>query len=114
MVGIDGEDVKWNTKEQVINKIKAAENYLRITVVTPIKTWVTNKKRSESERCNSREFVTTSSSSTVIKVFPPSDSRTSPYSSMSSASEFSLSSGSDKFRTFKKKRPWSVLKIYHT
>jgi hypothetical protein len=98
VVGIDGEDVKWKTKEQLINKIKAAENYLRITVVTPIKTCVTNKKR--SERCNSREFVTTLSSSKVIKDFPPSDSRTSPYSSMSSAS--------DKFRTFKKKRPWSV------
>ena len=91
--------------------IIVADNYLRITVVTPIRTWVTNKKSSESDRYNSRELESVSSSSKVIKVFPPSDSRGSISSSMSSVSDFSLSSGSDKFRTFRKKRPWSVLKI---
>ena len=111
MVGIEGEDVKWNTNDQVINKIIAADSYLRITVVTHIKTWVTNKKNSESERYDSRELESVSSSSKVIKVFPPADSRRSLSSSMSSVSDFSLSSGSDKFRTFRKKRPWSVLKI---
>ena len=103
--------MKWNTKEQVINMIIAADNYLRITVVTPIKTRLTNKKSSESERYNSRELESVSSSSKVIKVFPPSDSRGSLSSSMSSVSDFSLSSGSDKIRTIRKKRPWSLLKI---
>ena len=113
LVGIEGEDVKWKTKEEVIHRIIAAENYLRITVVTPIRTRVTNKKssESESERYNSKELESVSSSSKVIKVFPPSDSRRSLSSSLSSVSDFSLSSGSDKFRTFRKKRPWSVLKI---
>ena len=95
----------------MINKIMAAENYLRITVVTPIRPWVSNKKSSESERYNSEELESLLSSSKVIKVFPPSDSRRSLSSSMSSVSDVSLSSGSDKFRTFRKKRPWSVLKI---
>ena len=103
--------MKWNTKEQVINMIIAADNYLRITVVTPIKTRLTNKKSSESESDNRRELESVSSSSKVINVFPPSGSRRSLSSSMSSVSDFSLSSGSDKFRTFRKKRPWSVLKI---
>ena len=54
LVGIEGEDVKRNTKEEVIKKIKEEDNYFRITVLTPIKPWVTNKKSSGSERYNSR------------------------------------------------------------
>ena len=70
--------------------IMAADNYLRITVVTPIRTWVTNKKSSESERYNSRELESVSSSSKVINVFPPSGSRRSLSSSMSSISDLAF------------------------
>ena len=96
-----------------MNKIMAANNYLRITVVTPIKTCVANKKSSgsESERYNSRGFVSVSSSKKVINIFPPSSSRSSFSSSITSESDFSLSSGSDKFEGVRKKRLWSLLKI---
>ena len=104
LVKIGEEDVKWDTKEEVLTKIKNTVNNLRITIVTPIK---------DSQKCNSSKsendcsLSTISSSSSVRNLFPSSSSRTS-FSSLSSSSS---SSGSENFVEIRKKSPWSVLRI---
>ena len=47
-MGIEAEDVKWTTHEEVVKKINLEGNHLRIAVITPIKPWI--KYRRESLR----------------------------------------------------------------
>ena len=109
-MGIGDRDVKWDTHDQVVTKIMAAENYIRITVVTPIKSWVNNRS-SESVSSSFRESSSIPSSSNVIKVFPPSRSRTSFSSLSSNASDNSYNYGSEAVATLRNKRSWAVFKI---
>merc|ERR1719318_2283617 len=81
LVGIGGRNVKWDTHDQVVAKIREAARYLKITVVTPIKAWVVNR-RSESD-----SDTATPSPLSVVRVFSPSSSRTSFSSSSSGSSE---------------------------
>ena len=95
MISINAEDVKWDTKEEVVTKIMDTENHLRITVVTPVKD---NQKAINSE-CDG------------FLAFPPSSSRTSFSSLSSTGSDTASSSGSEKSRVVRKGSLWSVLKI---
>ena len=109
LVGIGGRNVKWDTHDQVVVKIREAARYLKITVVTPIKAWVVNR-RSESDYDSA-----TPSPCSVVRVFSPSSSRTSFSSSSSGSSgtsensETSISSSDQD----KRKRSRAVLKINH-
>ena len=106
-MGIGDRDVKWDTHDQVVTKIMAAENYIRIKVATPIKSWVNNRSGgSESVSLSFRE-----SSSNIIKLFPSSSSRTSLSSLSSNNSDYSYNSGSEAVGTLRKKRSWAVFKI---
>ena len=104
-MGIGERDVKWDTHEQVVAKIRDAVSYLQVTVVTPIKAWVKNRS-SESEMVSSS---IPSSTSNFIKVFVPSSSRAS-FSSNSSLESYS-SHISDLSWRERKKRSWAVLNI---
>ena len=91
---IGEEDVKRDTHEEVVAKIRDSASSLKITVVTPVKGWVRNRRIDSPA-------ATPSPSSTV---FTPSSSRTS-FSSTSSSS----SSLSDMSLSKRKKR--SLVKI---
>ena len=93
-MGIGEEDVKWDTHEQVVAKIRDSVSYLQVTVVTPIKAWVKNRS-SDSEMVGSSIPTSTSN---IIKVFAASSSRTSFSSNSSHISE-------------RKKKSLAVLKI---
>ena len=111
-MGIGDRDVKWDTHDQVVTKIMAAENYIRITVATPIKAWVKNKRReSDSISLYCGESSSIPSSSNIIKVFPPSSSRTSFSSLSSNTSDNSYNYGSEAVATLRNKRSWAVFKI---
>ena len=105
MVGVGDKDVKWNTKDEVVTKIMDTENYLRITVVTPIKS-----SESESDSSSLMGSSSITSSSNVINLFAPSSYRTSFSSISSTTSDTTSSSGSEKLEN-KRKKSWSVLKI---
>jgi len=105
VVSIGGKDVKWDTKEEVMNKISNTENHVRITVVTPIKH--SQKPKSEFDSLLSVGSLSTN----AMYMFPPSSSRTSFSSLSSSASDRSCSSGSEESRVIRKGSTWSVLKI---
>ena len=111
MVGVGDKDVKWNTKDEVVTKIMEPANYLRITVVTPIKA-SQKYKSSESESDSSSLMGSSSitSSSNVINLFAPSSYRTSFSSISSTTSDTTSSSGSEQLEN-KRKKSWSVLKI---
>ena len=104
LVKIREKDVKWDTKEEVLTKIKNTVNNLRITIVTPIKDSQKYKNYKSNDDCS---LSTMSSSSSVRNLFHSSSSRTS-FSSISSSSS---SSGSENFVEIRKKSPWSVLRI---
>jgi len=108
LVGIGDKDVKWDAYHQVVAKIVAAQNYLRITVVTPIKTCMVHRS-SESVYC--RTTPTPPPSSSIIPVFPPSRSRTSFSSLSSSTSGNSYTSDNQSGNNGRKKRSWAVLNI---
>ena len=107
LVGIGDRNVKWETHDQVVEKIREGARHLKITVVTPIKAWVVNR-RSESG-CNTA----TASPCSVVRVFSPPSSRTSFSSSSSGSSETSDNSETSSSSTDqdKRKRSWAVLKI---
>ena len=86
MVGIGGRNVKWDEHDQVVGRILEAARYLKITVVTPIKAWVVNR-RSESD-CDSA----TPSPCSVVRVFSSPSSSISFYSSSSGSSQTSETS----------------------
>ena len=98
--------MKWDTHDQVVAKIREATRYLKITVVTPIKAWVVNR-RSESD-CGTA----TPSPLGIVRLFSPSSSRTSFSSSSSETSGTSENSLSSTDQD-KRKRSWAVLKINH-
>ena len=106
-MGIGERNVKWDTHDQVVEKIREAARYLKITVVTPIKAWVVNR-RSESD-CDSA----TPSPCSVVKVFSPPSSRTSFSSSSSGSSQTSDNHETSEISEDKRKRSWAVLKINH-
>ena len=109
MVGVGDKDVKWNTKDEVVTKIMDTANYLRITVVTPIK--ASQKcKSSESESSSLMGSSSITSSSNVINLFAPSSYRTSFSSISSTTSDTTSSSGSEKLEN-RRKKSWSFLKI---
>ena len=116
LVGLMDRDVKWSSHEQVVNMITEASNYLRLTVVSPVKPWnkfKPNYSDSVSSKDQSQSSVSSSSSSStsstnIIRVFTPSSSRTS-FSSMSSTS--SKDSDNHDNNNRQRKKTWAVLQI---
>jgi len=106
LVGVGEKDVKWDTKEQVLTKIKNTENHLRITLVTPVKESHKFKTKSDENDCSlSTSLSSISSSSSSRNLFSSSSSRTS-FSSSSTTS----SSGSEESTLIRKRLPWFILR----
>ena len=107
-MGIGEKDVKWDAHHQVVAKIIAAENHLKLTVVTPRKAWIKNRcDDSDSDRSSHRESPSPIPPSNIIPVFPPSMARTS-FSSLSSSTS---GSSCEQGEFGRKKRSWAVFKI---
>ena len=51
MVGVEDRDVKWDTHDQVVAQVRGAARYLKITVVTPVKAWVSNRRGNSIKSC---------------------------------------------------------------
>ena len=100
LVRIGDQDVKWDTREEVITKIRNTENYISITVVTPTKDWQKYKTEKSEFDCS---LSLISSSSSVATLFLSLSSRTSFSSLSSTTSDESEKSG-------RKRSAWSVLR----
>ena len=102
VVKVGESDVKWATHDEVVDKIRESGTSLIITVVTPLKAWVSNRRGNSIKSCLALP-------STNIGLFSTTTSRCSFSSGSSSISSDSVSGDLSIPRT--KKRSWSLLKM---
>jgi len=102
VVKVGESDVKWATHDEVVDKIRESGRSLIITVVTPLKAWVSNRRGNSIKSCLAIP-------STTIGLFSTTTSRCSFSSGSSSISSDSVSGDLSIPRT--KKRSWSLLKM---
>ena len=51
VVKVGDHDVKWATHDEVVDRIRESDSSLIITVVTPVKAWVSNRRGNSIKSC---------------------------------------------------------------
>ena len=102
VVKVGYSDVKWAAHEEVVRRIRESGRSLHITVVTPVKPWVSNRRGNSIMSCGA-------ASPSNITLFSTNTSRSSFSSTSSSNSSDSVSG--DVSLGGRKKRSWSLKKV---